>query len=75
MLAEIDEHARRLSTSRIAVLIGAIATDSLVDAIVVGATSSAELRQITDAVASQVATDLRLAALPEKLLDPRRWAR
>jgi len=75
VLSEIDDYAARLSTSRIAVLVGAVLGNPVVGGIVVGTTSAEELREIVNAAATEIRPNMRLRMFPEALLDPRRWVR
>jgi len=69
-----DEVADELRTTRMRVLLGQLKDDPLVDAVLVGATSYEELRQILDSWESNVQIPkLGAPALGNEILDARAW--
>lgn len=74
VLQDLDAHAESMRTTRIALLLSAVAGGP-VDAVVVGATSAAEIDEILAAShgASRGIRAPRFESIPEEVIDPRLW--
>lgn len=72
-LNALRDAARKQNVSVASLLLGYLKHHPLVDGVVVGALSKAELQETLDAWVRAVTPDIELPDLPEEILDPRLW--
>lgn len=75
VISELRRHSAHMRRSLPSILLGYLKHHPLVDGVVVGVLSVAELRETFEAWDSATPVSLELAVPPEDLLDPRKWSK